>query len=155
MSIRVGDSAPLFETQDSHGRDVRLADFHGKSNVVLFFYPKSFTPGCTAEVCAFRDAYSELQAHDTVLLGVSRDPADVQQRFVQDFQLPFSLLSDFDQRISKAYEATGLLGLLLSTTKRITFVIDKGGIVRGVFRHELNIGRHLIEVRRTLKTLQP
>lgn len=151
--LRVGTPAPPFEGVDSRGQSVRLADFRSKNHVVLFFYPKSFTPGCTAEVCSFRDAYQELQGRDTVIVGVSLDRAEVQQRFVDQFELPFHLLADEDGRISRAYGALGALGSLLKLTRRVTYVIDKEGVVRAAFRHELAIKRHLADVRATLATL--
>ncbi len=151
--LRVGTPAPPFEAHDSRGQPVRLADFRGRNHVVIFFFPKSFTPGCTAEACSFRDAYQELQGRDTVLVGVSLDKAEVQQRFVDQFELPFHLVSDEDARISRAYEAIGAIGSVLKMTRRITYVIDKGGVVRAAFRHELAIGRHLGDVRSALASL--
>lgn len=151
--LRVGTPAPPFEGQDSRGQTVNLADFRGKSNVVLFFFPKSFTPVCTAEACSFRDAYQELNARDTVLVGVSLDPAEVQKRFADQFELPFHLLSDQKGQISRDYEAIGLLGNLLKMTRRITYLIDKEGVVRGAFHHELAAKRHLEDVRSALAAL--
>lgn len=151
--LRAGTPAPPFEGQDSRGQTVKLADFRGKSNVVLFFFPKSFTPVCTAEACSFRDAYQELNARDTVLVGVSLDPAEVQRRFADQFELPFHLLSDQKGQISRDYEAIGLLGNLLKMTRRITYLIDKEGVVRGAFRHELAAKRHLEDVRSALAAL--
>jgi peroxiredoxin Q/BCP len=151
--LRVGTPAPPFEGQDSRGQTVKLADFRGKSNVVLFFFPKSFTPVCTAEACSFRDAYQELSARDTVLVGVSLDPAEVQKRFADQFELPFHLLSDPEGKISRPYEAIGLLGNLLKMTRRITYLIDKEGVVRGAFHHELAAKRHLADVRSALAAL--
>jgi thioredoxin-dependent peroxiredoxin len=149
----VGALAPLFETYDANNHLVRLEDFRGKNNVVLFFFPKSFTPGCTAQVCSFRDAYSELTGKDAVLLGVSLDRAERQQQFAQAFQLPFALLTDPNRTLSRAYGAIGPLGALLGMNRRVTFVIDKEGVLRGVFRHDLAIGRHLEDVRRALASL--
>jgi peroxiredoxin Q/BCP len=151
--LRVGTPAPPFETVDSKGQALRLADFRDKRHVVLFFFPKSFTPGCTAEVCSFRDAYQELSGRDTVLVGVSLDAPHVQQRFVDQFQLPFHLVSDEDGSISRAYEALGAVGRVLKMPRRVTYVIDKGGVVRAAFRHELAIKRHLDDVRTALASL--
>ncbi|HEU4534756.1 MAG TPA: peroxiredoxin [Polyangiaceae bacterium] len=151
--LRVGTPAPPFEGRDSRGQPLNLADFRGKKNVVLFFFPRSFTPGCTAEVCSFRDAYQELSGRDTVLVGVSLDRADVQQRFIDQFELPFHLLSDEDQRVSRAYEALGVIGSVLKMPRRVTYLIDKEGVVRAAFRHELAIKRHLDDVRSALAAL--
>lgn len=151
--LRVGTPAPPFEGKDSRGQPLKLADFRGKNHVVLFFFPRSFTPGCTAEACSFRDAYQELSGRDTVLVGVSLDRADVQQRFIDQFELPFHLLSDEDGRVSRDYEALGLIGSVLKMPRRITYLIDKEGIVRAAFRHELAIKRHLDDVRSALAAL--
>jgi peroxiredoxin Q/BCP len=151
--LRAGTPAPPFEGQDSRGQTVKLADFRGKSNVVLFFFPKSFTPVCTAEACSFRDAYQELSGRDTVIVGVSLDKVEVHQRFVDQFELPFHLVSDESGRISRDYEALGALGSLLKMPRRVTYVIDKGGVIRAAFRHELAIKRHLDDVRSALASL--
>ena len=151
--LRVGTAAPPFEGNDSRGQPLRLADFRGQSNVVIFFFPKSFTPGCTVEACSFRDAYQELRGRDTVLVGVSLDAPHVQQRFIDQFELPFHLVSDEDERISRAYEAIGAIGSVLKMTRRITYVIDKEGVVRGAFRHELAVKRHLDDVRAAIASL--
>lgn len=151
--LRVGAKAPPFEGRDSRGQDVKLADFRDKNHVVLFFFPRSFTPGCTAEVCSFRDAYQELSGRDTVLVGVSLDKAEVHQRFVEQFELPFHLVSDESGHISRDYEALGALGNLLKMPRRVTYVIDKGGVIRAAFRHEIAIKRHLDDVRSALASL--
>ncbi|MFO0659316.1 MAG: peroxiredoxin [Polyangiaceae bacterium] len=150
----VGDHAPSFEAKDHRGNLIRLEDFKGKKNIVLFFYPKDFTPGCTKEVCSFRDAFSELEAADTTVIGVSLDDEDSHEQFASKHGLQFPLLADTSRRISKAYGALGMMSGILSMTKRITFVIDKEGIIRNVFRHELAIEKHLDDVRATLRSLQ-
>lgn len=150
----VGDKAPPFEAKDHRGNVVRLDDFKDKKNVVLFFYPKDFTPGCTKEVCSFRDAFSELDAIDTAVIGVSLDDEDSHEQFASKHGLQFPLLSDSSRHISKAYGALGLMSGILSMTKRITFVIDKQGVIRNVFRHELAIEKHLDDVRATLRSLK-
>ena len=149
---RIGEKAPNFDVNDHRGNRVCLADFRGKKNVVLFFYPKDFTPGCTKEVCSFRDAFDELNSADTEVIGVSLDDETSHEKFALKHRLQFSLLADVDRKISKAYGAIGILGLL-SMTKRITFVIDKLGIVRGRFDHQLNAEGHVDEVRETLRSL--
>lgn len=124
-----GAKAPAFEARDQHGALVRLADFQGKAVVVLYFYPKDDTPGCTAEACSLRDGFSAIQAAGAVILGVSADTGDSHKAFAEKFHLPFSLLADPDKRIIEAY---GVKMPLLGMAKRVTFLIDRQGIVRKV-----------------------
>lgn len=151
--IQVGESAPPVETRDSQGNLFRLGDRRGKKNVVLFFFPRAFTPGCTTEVCSFRDAYEEFMRADTEVVGVSTDDLETQERFAGAHRLPFPLLGDPDRRIASAFGVMGLVRSLLGITKRATFVIDKQGVVRGVFHHELAVNRHLADVRAVLSSL--
>jgi thioredoxin-dependent peroxiredoxin len=153
MALSVGDRAPDFEAKDTQGNVFRLADQKGKKNVVLFFYPRAFTPGCTTEVCSFRDVYDELDSADTVVVGVSTDDLATQEKFAGAHRLQFPLLGDDDRTIAKAYGAIGLLGSVLGVTKRVTYVIDKQGILRGVFRHELAVDRHIKDVKSTLAAM--
>jgi peroxiredoxin Q/BCP len=152
MRPKPGDRAPDFSARSSDGRDIRLSDYRGAKRVVLFFYPKDFTPGCTAEACSFRDAYDELVAKDTEVLGVSLDSDTSHAEFASRHRLPFPLLSDPEGRIARQYGALGGLQALLGVAKRITFVIDREGIVRAVIHHELRVGRHLQEVRAALES---
>ncbi len=127
--VTEGAKAPAFEAQDQHGALVRLADFKGKSAVVLYFYPKDDTPGCTAQACSLRDGFSALQAAGAVVLGVSADTGQSHKAFAEKFHLPFSILADPDKRIIKAY---GVKMPVLGIAKRVTFLIDRQGIVRKV-----------------------
>ena len=129
------------------GTTIRLSDYRGRKNVVLYFYPKDFTAGCTAEACTFRDAYDELHRQDTEVIGVSTDSGDSHDRFAQRYGLRFPLLSDPQGTIAGAYGALGALRALLGAAQRITFVIDKNGVIRGAFHHELRVSRHLQQVR--------
>ncbi|WIL21991.1 peroxiredoxin [Geothrix sp.] len=127
--ITEGTKAPAFEAQDQNGATIRLADFQGKSVVVLYFYPKDDTPGCTAEACSLRDGFAELKAAGAVVLGVSADSTQSHKAFAEKFHLPFSILADPDKRIIEAY---GVKMPLLGFAKRVTFLIDRQGIVRKV-----------------------
>lgn len=129
--ITEGMKAPAFEARDQHGTLVRLADFQGKSNVVLYFYPKDGTPGCTAEACSLRDGFSAIQATGAVILGVSADTLESHRAFAGKYQLPFSILADPDGTVIKAY---GVRIPVLGWAKRVTFLIDRQGIVRKVIR---------------------
>ena len=153
MSVRVGDVAPDIQALDHRGQLFRLSEQRGQRNVVLFFYPRAFTPGCTAEVCSFRDAYDELRDGGTELVGVSTDGLDKQAKFAETHRVQYPLLPDADRVVSKAYGVIGLFRSVLGITKRATFVIDKQGVVRGVFHHELDIARHLADVKKTLASL--
>lgn len=151
--IREGTPAPHIETTLSSGQPFSLADYLDKKHVVLFFYPKDFTPGCTREACSFRDHYAELTNLDAVLIGVSFDTEQSHSEFIEKYRLPFPLISDIDNSIGTAYGVARFGGLLFRP-KRVTFVIDKGGIVRKVSHHEFSIDKHLDEVLASLKTLR-
>jgi len=127
--LKEGAKAPAFEAKDQHGSLVRLADYQGKAAVVLYFYPKDDTPGCTAQACSLRDGFAEIQAGGAVILGVSADDAQSHKAFAEKFHLPFSILADPDKRIIGAY---GVKMPLLGFAKRVTFLIDRQGIVRKV-----------------------
>lgn len=151
--LRVGEKAPAFSGNDAAGEALTLAQFAGQKNVVLYFYPKDFTPGCTKEACAFRDAWDELAGKDTIVIGISRDDAKSHQGFTSKHRLPFPLLSDPEGEIARRYEVIGGLRGLLGMPKRVTYVIDKQGIVQGVFHHELRVALHLDDVRRVIDKL--
>lgn len=147
--ITEGMKAPEFEARDQHGALVRLADYRGKANVVLYFYPKDNTPGCTAEACSLRDGFSAIQATGAVILGVSADTAESHQAFAEKYHLPFSILADPDRTVIKAY---GVRMPVLGWAKRVTFLIDRQGIVRKVIRDAQTKG-HDRQVLDLLKTL--
>ena len=144
----VGQPAPAFSSVDQDGKPISLADFKGKP-VVLYFYPKDDTPGCTKEACSFRDGYAEIQATGAVILGVSADDAKSHKAFAEKFHLPFQLVADADHKIIDSY---GVKMPLLSMAKRTTFIIDKDGIVRKVFEG-VSPATHEPEVLAALKTL--
>ncbi|MEN9218395.1 MAG: peroxiredoxin [Gloeomargarita sp. DG_2_bins_126] len=127
MALSPGTVAPAFQTIDTQGRAVALSDFAGKM-VVLFFYPKDDTPGCTKEACGFRDHYETYQDKDVVVLGVSRDDQAAHQAFTQKYNLPFPLLVDTDGAISKAYDVDGG-----GYSKRVTYVINPRGQIDRVY----------------------
>ena len=127
--LEVGVNAPDFEVADQEGKLIRLSDFRGKK-VVLYFYPKDNTPGCTAQACNLRDNYELLQKQGFVVLGVSSDSEKSHQRFIEKFQLPFSLLADTEQIVATAYGVwveKSMYGRTYMGTARTTFVIDEQG----------------------------
>ena len=127
MSLAVGTKAPTFTTQDTSGKTVSLENYAGKT-VVLYFYPKDDTPGCTKEACSFRDNYSAYQNKDITVFGVSMDDVASHQKFTEKFNLPFPLLADSNGAIAKAYGVDGG-----GYAKRVTFVIDGTGKVAHVY----------------------
>ncbi len=130
--IEAGQTAPTFSMKDQDGRTVTLGDFAGK-NVVLYFYPKDDTPGCTVEACAFRDEHSKLQKKGAVVLGVSPDNEKSHQKFIKKFNLPFPLLVDEGHRAAEAYGAWGeknLYGRTYMGIIRSTFLIGPDGVVK-------------------------
>ncbi|ARV06013.1 thioredoxin-dependent thiol peroxidase [Polaribacter sp. SA4-10] len=133
-TLKVGDNAPQFEAKDQEGNTVKLADYAGKK-LVLFFYPKASTPGCTAEACNLRDNYQSFLAKGYDVLGVSADSAKRQQNWIDKHQLPFSLLADEDKSVINAFGVWGpkkFMGKSYDGIHRTTFVIDKTGIIEDV-----------------------
>ena len=129
--LQVGQKAPYFEGTDENGNVVKLTDFVGKK-LVLYFYPKDSTPGCTAEACDLRDNYHRFIALGYNVLGVSRDSAASHQKFIAKYELPFHLIADTDLTILKAYEAWGekkMYGKTTEGTLRTTYVIDEKGFI--------------------------
>lgn len=133
-SLREGMSAPYFEGRDQHGNTVRSSDFMGKT-IILYFYPKDDTPGCTAESCSLRDEYLHLSNSNYAVVGVSADDIDSHQRFAEKYNLPFPLIADTDRAIINAYDVWGpkmLAGNVFDGIVRTTFVIDGDGIIKSV-----------------------
>lgn len=127
MPLSVGDTAPAFTAKDTNGNTVSLSNFAGKP-VVLYFYPKDDTPGCTKQACSFRDNYSQFLDKGITVLGVSRDDEASHQAFTEKFSLPFPLLADTDGAIAQAYDVDGG-----GYAKRVTYVIDGSGTVSQVY----------------------
>ncbi len=138
--IGVGDRAPDFELPSHRGDTVRLSDYLGDRVVVLYFYPKDETPGCTAEACAFRDSYEVFTEAGAEVIGVSSDSAESHRRFIAEHNLPFVLVSDANGELRRRYGVRRQLGVLPG---RVTYVIDKHGVVRHVFASASNIGGHV------------
>ncbi len=149
MAIKVGDTAPDFTLTSQSNSPVSLRDFRGKA-VVLYFYPKDDTPGCTAESCAFRDQYEVFKTTGAEVIGVSGDSPESHQKFAAKYQLPFTLLSDTGNQVRKLYGATTAFGLIPG---RITYVIDQQGVVRYIFDSMFNFKGHVEEALKTLQQL--
>ncbi len=148
--ITVGDPAPQFTATAHTGQPIALADYLGKQVVVLYFYPRDGTPVCTAEACAFRDAYADFTAAGAVVIGVSVSSTDSHRKFAEERRLPFLLVSDQDGTLQKAFGVPKLLGYLPGRT---TYVIDKQGVVRHVFTSHFSADRHIDEALRVVREL--
>lgn len=151
-TLEVGQKAPDFSLKDQTGATVRLKDFRGKP-VVLYFYPKDDTPGCTKEACAFRDAETAFAKAGAVVLGVSLDDESSHRNFIAKYSLPFSLLCDKDAKVSKAYgvyKKKNLYGRTYWGIERSTFVIDEAGVIKAAFR-KVKVDGHAADVLAALK----
>lgn len=148
--VRVGDTAPDFTLPTWEGRSVSLKDFLAKKAVVLYFYPRDNTPGCTAEACAFRDNYEVFKEAGAEVIGVSSDTEESHQKFARNNRLPFILLSDKGGALRKRYGVPSTLGLLPG---RVTYVIDKQGIVRHIFSSQFTPEKHIEEALHTIRQL--
>lgn len=148
--LEIGTPAPDFSLVDQNGNTLALSDFKGKSAVVLFFYPKDDTPGCTAESCSFRDNYVGFKALGTQILGISSDPPDSHKAFSAKHQLPYPLLSDTDGRVRILYNVKKTFGLLPG---RASFVIDSAGIIRHAVSSQFSISRHIDETLRAVQAM--
>jgi thioredoxin-dependent peroxiredoxin len=154
MPLRVGQKAPEFDVTSSAGKRVRLADFAGKKNLVLYFYPGDFTPVCTKETCGFNALFDELAGEDTEVVGVSVDSDDSHRKFSEKYGLKFDLISDGDKELARKYEATSFFRDLLGKTGRVTYVIDKKGDIAGVFTGELSAKKHVDGARDLIRKMR-
>jgi peroxiredoxin Q/BCP len=147
--VQVGDEAPDFELPDRSGKTVRLGELRGKP-VVLYFYPKDDTPGCTKESCTFRDQYQDFQDAGAEVIGVSSDSPESHDKFATKYRLPFTLLSDRGGAVRKRYGVPSTLGVLPG---RVTYVIDRQGTVRHVFNSQLQAAQHVEEALKALRDI--
>jgi len=153
MALQVGQPAPEFEVvgqQDGAARALKLSDFRGKKSVVLYFYPHDFTPVCTKETCGFRDLYEGLAKEDVEVIGVSVDDDASHARFASKHGVKFPLVADPQKAFAKRYQATSLLRDLMGAAKRVTYVIDKQGVIAAVFESQLNASEHVDGVKAAL-----
>jgi peroxiredoxin Q/BCP len=151
--IKEGNKAPDFSATDQSGNKIKLSSFKGKKNVVLYFYPKDMTPGCTTEACDFRDQFKKFKT--TEILGVSIDSPERHQKFIGKYDLPFTLISDVDQKVVNKYgvwQEKKLYGRTFMGIVRSTFIIDKSGVVRKIFP-KVKVKGHIDEVLEALKEL--
>jgi peroxiredoxin Q/BCP len=149
--ISLNSAAPDFELDGSDGKKHTLKEFSGKY-LVLYFYPKDDTPGCTTEACGFRDVYSEIQKAGAEVVGVSKDPLESHGRFGKKYDLNFLLLSDPDSRVIKAYGAYGSRGMFGMGTLRKTFILDREGRVVKIYENVKPEG-HAAEILELLRSV--
>jgi len=145
--IKEGDAAPNFTVKDENGEEVKLSDFRGQK-VVLYFYPKDDTPGCTKEACSFRDNFSTLSDGNIKILGVSADNEKSHRKFIAKYDLPFTLLADTDHAIADAYGSYGekqFMGKTYMGVLRKTFLIDEDGKIKKIF-DKVKVEEHADEV---------
>ncbi len=151
MAVKVGDKAPDFTLPSQMGDNVTLSEYFGKKNIVLYFYPKDESRGCTAEACSFRDSYQELTNLGAEVIGVSGQSVESHKSFASHHGLPFILLSDESDKVRKLYGVPSTMGLLPG---RVTYIIDKQGTVRHIFSSQTQTQRHVEEAKKTLEELE-
>ncbi|GAA4453972.1 thioredoxin-dependent thiol peroxidase [Nibrella saemangeumensis] len=147
MQLKVGDKAPDFETQDQNGQPLRLSDFRGKK-VVLYFYPKDDTTGCTAQACSLRDNYDSLRQAGYEVLGVSVDDGKSHQKFIGKYNLPFSLIADTSKEVVEAYgvwQEKSMYGRKYMGTVRTTFIINEDGVITDII-DKVDTKRHAAQI---------
>lgn len=149
-TLQVGDRTPDFTLPSATGENVSIKDFLGKKAVVVYFYPKDDTPGCTAESYAFRDSYEVFKEAGAEIIGISGDSVESHQQFASKHKLPFILLSDRGDKVRKLFDVPSTLFILPG---RVTYVIDKEGIVRHIFNSMLDFKAHVEEALKTIKNL--
>ena len=149
--LRVGDMAPDFRLPRANGDMVSLSDFRGRSEVVLFFYPKDNSPICSAEACSFRDSYEVFRDAGAEVIGVSADSSRSHERFAARFRLPYVLLSDKDGVVRRRFGVTKTLGVFPG---RSTYVIDREGVIRHIFSSQFLPAKHVSEALAVLNTLR-
>src|SRR5690554_3134215 len=151
-SISIGDKCPKFKLNDQDGKTFNIEEFLGKENLIIYFYPKDETSGCIKQACSFRDAYEDFESADAKVIGISSDDENSHKKFAKKYNLPFTLLADSDKKVRKAFGVpTNLLGLIPG---RVTYIIDKKGIVRGLFNSQMKVEQHVKEALLILEQLK-
>ena len=151
MGVKVGDIAPDFTLPSQMGDNVMLSEYFGKKNIVLYFYPKDETRGCTREACEFRDQYDVFTELGAEVIGVSAQSVESHKSFATHHGLPFILLSDEKNEVRKLYGAASTMGIIPG---RVTYIIDKKGMVRHVFSSQFQPTKHIEEALKVLKELE-
>ena len=148
--VVAGSLAPNFTLPSQSGKVVSLRDFLGKKPVILYFYPKDDTPGCTKEACAFRERYEDFRELHAEVIGISSDSVELHRSFAAEHELPFTLLSDEGGKVRKLYGASSTFGLFPG---RVTYVLDEEGVVRHIFSSQLGVEKHVEEALEALRSM--
>ncbi|MCW6171218.1 MAG: peroxiredoxin [Thermoplasmatales archaeon] len=148
MTLPIGSHAPDFKGTDENGNTVTLSEVLKDTNVVLYFYPKDETPGCTKEACTFRDNWEDISKLGATVIGISSDSVESHHKFKENHSLPFTLISDPDKTIRKAYDAVGAL-----LPPRISYVITKDGTIVHVYNSQMNPAKHVALAKEKLKSI--
>ena len=149
--LSVGQPAPSFTLQSQTGKEINFKEMLGRTEIVLYFYPKDNTPGCTAEARAFRDSHEVFKELGAEVIGVSSDSVDSHRDFASKCDLPFTILSDSGGKVRRLYGVPSSFGLLPG---RVTYIIDKKGMVRHIFSSQMNPSKHVEEAVRVLKMIR-
>ncbi len=152
INLKIGDKAPDFELNDAKGNKTKLADFRGKK-IILYFYPRDDTSGCTKEACNFRDNFKGLRKFNIEIIGISNDNEQSHKKFTEKYSLPFKLLCDVDKEVSKkygVYELKNFMGRSYYGITRSTFIIDEKGKITDIF-YKVNPEKHVYEVKEKIK----
>ncbi|MDQ5827527.1 MAG: peroxiredoxin [Chloroflexota bacterium] len=148
--VVAGSLAPNFTLPSQSGKVVSLRDFLGKKPVILYFYPKDDTPGCTKEACAFRERHEDFRELHAEVIGISSDSVESHRSFAAEHELPFTLLSDEGGKVRKLYGASSTFGLIPG---RVTYILDEEGVVRHIFSSQLGVEKHIEEALEALRSM--
>jgi peroxiredoxin Q/BCP len=149
--IQIGDKCPDFQLPDASGKMIQISEFIGKKKLVIYFYPKDDTPGCTKEACSFRDSYEDFKEFDCEVIGISSDSEEKHSSFASKHKLPFILLADTDKKVRKLFGVPGnLFGLIPG---RVTYIIGLDGKIKGIYNSQTNPLGHIEKALELVKTL--
>ena len=151
MNIQIGDDCPRFALKNQHNELINIEDLIGKKNLVIYFYPKDETPGCTKEACSFRDSYEEFKELGCEVIGISTDSVSAHKAFAEKHRLTFILLADTKKEVRNAFNVpSNLFGLIPG---RVTYIVDKKGVIRGIHNSQTNPVGHIDSAIETVKNL--
>ncbi len=149
--IKIGDTIPSFTLKDQNGNDFSINDYIGKSVLVIYFYPKDDTPGCTKEACSFRDNFQYFTDLNTKVIGISSDSVVSHKKFAEKYRLPFTLLADTKKEVRKLFGVPKFSGFIPG---RVTYIIDKNGKIIFIFNSMRNAEKHIIEAKRIIQNME-
>lgn len=152
MATKEGDKCPSFTLKDQNGEEFDIDQAIGDKNLVIYFYPKDDSPGCTKQACSFRDSFEDFKEAGARVIGISSDDQKSHKNFAEKHNLPFTLLADSQKKVRKLFGVpTNLLGFIPG---RVTYIVDKKGIVRGVFNSQMNFDQHVPEALKVLEAIK-